>query len=178
MSSDNTASQVTYRLGRLLTSNLDPTDDAGSANDSVTTGSIFTIDSKSGWITTRAQMDHETCSSYSFEVVASDSGESKSLSSTAVVTVTVSDVNDNPPRFKEELYMGSVTESDPLGEVVAVLGTEDRDGTDPNRQVSFYITGEGTWEGFFFFFFNSEHNFQPCSDIVLRRIIMIQKPIM
>lgn len=98
-------------------------------------------------------MDHETCSSYSFEVVASDSGESKSLSSTAVVTVTVSDVNDNPPRFKEELYMGSVTESDPLGEVVAVLGTEDRDGTDSNRQVSFYITGEGTWEGFFFCFF-------------------------
>lgn len=87
-------------------------------------------------------MDHETCSSYSFEVVASDLGELQSLSSTTVVTITVSDINDNPPRFERELYRGAVQESDPLGEVVAVLRTKDRDGTDQNRLVSFYITGE------------------------------------
>uniref|UniRef100_A0A3Q3LMC7 Protocadherin Fat 3-like n=1 Tax=Mastacembelus armatus TaxID=205130 RepID=A0A3Q3LMC7_9TELE len=112
--------QVTYSLGPL---------------------SVFAIDSKTGWITTASQMDHETCSSYSFEVVASDMGESQSLSSTAVVTITVSDVNDNPPRFERDLYRGAVKESDPLGEVVAVLKTKDRDGTDQNRLVNFYITG-------------------------------------
>lgn len=88
------------------------------------------------------QMDHEACSSYSFEVAASDLAESQPLSSTTVVTITVSDVNDNPPRFEREFYRGAVKESDPLGEVVAVLKTKDRDGTDQNRLVSFYITGD------------------------------------
>lgn len=108
----------------------------------ITTGSIFAIDSKTGWITTVTEMDHEACSSYSFEVVASDLAESQPFSSTTVVTVTVSDVNDNPPRFERKVYRGAVMESDPLGEVVAVLKTKDEDGTDQNRLVSFYITGE------------------------------------
>ncbi|XP_036974824.1 protocadherin Fat 3 isoform X2 [Acanthopagrus latus] len=133
--------QVTYSLGPLLTYNLDLTKDPRSFGGSITTGSVFAIDSKTGWITTVSQMDHETCSSYSFEVVASDLGEFQSLSSTTVVTITVSDVNDNPPRFERELYRGAVKESDPLGEVVAVLKTRDQDGTDQNRLVSFYITG-------------------------------------
>ncbi|KAE8287468.1 Protocadherin Fat 3 FAT tumor suppressor-like protein 3 Precursor [Larimichthys crocea] len=133
--------QVTYRLGSLLTYNLDLTKDAGSFGDLITTSSVFAIDSKTGWITTVSQMDHEACSSYSFEVVASDLGEVQSLSSTTAVTITVSDVNDNPPQFERELYRGAVKESDPLGEVVAVLKTKDRDGTDQNRLVSFYITG-------------------------------------
>uniref|UniRef100_A0A8D3B4U7 FAT atypical cadherin 3b n=1 Tax=Scophthalmus maximus TaxID=52904 RepID=A0A8D3B4U7_SCOMX len=113
----------------------------GQVCDSQVLNSVLAIDSKTGWITTVSLMDHEACSSYSFEVVASDLGESKSLSSTTVVTITVSDVNDNPPRFERDLYRGAVKESDPLGEVVAVLKTRDRDGTDQNRQVSFYITG-------------------------------------
>lgn len=134
--------QVTYSLGPLLTHNLDLTKDARSFSVPITTSSVFAIDSKTGWITTVSQMDHEACSSYSFEVVASDLGELESLSSTTVVTITVSDVNDNPPRFERELYRGAVKESDPLGEVVAVLKTRDQDGTDQNRLVSFYITGE------------------------------------
>ncbi|XP_056267779.1 protocadherin Fat 3 [Pseudoliparis swirei] len=133
--------QVTYSLGSLLTYNTDSTKDAGSFGGLTTTGSAFAIDSKTGWITTVSPMDHEACSSYSFEVVASDLGEFKSLSSTTVVTITVSDVNDNPPRFERELYRGAAKESDPLGGVVAVLKTTDGDGTDQNRLVNFYITG-------------------------------------
>lgn len=135
--------QVTYSLGPLLTYNLDTTKDTRSFSGPVTTRAVFAIDSKTGWITTVSEMDYEACSSYSFEVEASDLGELESLSSTTVVTITVSDMNDNPPRFERELYRGAVKESDPLGEVVAVLKTEDQDGTDQNRLVNFYITGEG-----------------------------------
>ncbi|XP_061155879.1 protocadherin Fat 3 [Syngnathus typhle] len=103
--------------------------------------SAFSIDSKTGWLTTAVDMDHEMRSSYSFRVMASDLGESRSLWSGATVTVAVSDVNDNPPRFQRERYRGAVKESDPPGEVVAVLKTSDDDGTDQNRMVSFYITG-------------------------------------
>lgn len=133
---------MTYSLGPLLNHNSDLTKGAPSSNGPITTSLVFAIDSKTGWITTVSETDHEACSSYSFEVVASDLGEFRSLSSTAVVTIAVSDVNDNPPRFERELYRGAVKESDSLGEVVAVLKTRDRDGTDPNRLVSFYISGE------------------------------------
>lgn len=133
---------MTYSLGPLLTYNLDLTKDASFSDGIITSSSVFAIDSKTGWITTVSEMDHEACSSYSFEVVASDLGELRSLSSTTVVTIAVSDVNDNPPRFERELYRGAVKESDSLGEVVAVLKTRDRDGTDQNRLVSFYISGE------------------------------------
>lgn len=133
---------MTYSLGSLLTYNLDLTKAAPSFNGTITTSSVFAIDSKTGWITTVSEMDHEACSSYSFEVVARDLGETLSLSSTTVVTIAVSDVNDNPPQFERELYRGAVKESDSLGEVVAVLKTRDRDGTDQNRLVSFYISGK------------------------------------
>ncbi|XP_054610682.1 protocadherin Fat 3 isoform X3 [Dunckerocampus dactyliophorus] len=130
--------QVTYSLGPLLTNNQDLTKDLQPL---IVTSSVFAVDSKTGWITTTSPMDHEACSSYSFQVLASDLGESRSLSSTTVVTITVSDVNDNAPHFERQLYRGAVKESDPLGEVVAVLKTRDRDGTDQNRLVNFYITG-------------------------------------
>ncbi|XP_077448375.1 protocadherin Fat 3 isoform X3 [Stigmatopora argus] len=109
---------------------------------------VFAIDSKTGWITTAGTVDHEARSSYNFRVVASDLGELTTLQSAATVTVTVSDVNDNPPRFRRALYRGAVKESDPPGEVVAVLKTQDDDGTDQNRMVSFYITG-GNADGVF-----------------------------
>ena len=132
--------QVTYSLGPVL-SNSELTKDS-RPNSGTERKPSFAIDGKTGWITTSRQMDYEFCSSYSVEVVASDFGETKSLSSTTIVTIAVSDVNDNPPQFERELYRGAVKESDPLGEVVAVLKTRDRDGTDQNRMVSFYITGE------------------------------------
>ncbi|RMC07431.1 hypothetical protein DUI87_16899 [Hirundo rustica rustica] len=101
----------------------------------------FTIDSNSGWISTLKDLDHEKDSAFTFAVVASDLGEALSLSSTTLVSVTVTDINDNAPIFEHEVYRGSVKESDPPGEVVAVLSTWDEDTSDVNRQVSYHITG-------------------------------------
>ncbi|XP_041440520.1 protocadherin Fat 3 isoform X2 [Xenopus laevis] len=101
----------------------------------------FAIDSNSGWISTLKDMDHEKHPTYMFTVVASDLGETLSLSSTAIVSVTVTDVNDNGPIFEHEVYKGSVKESDTPGEVVAVLSTWDEDTSEINRQVSYHITG-------------------------------------
>uniref|UniRef100_A0A8D0CPV7 FAT atypical cadherin 3a n=1 Tax=Sander lucioperca TaxID=283035 RepID=A0A8D0CPV7_SANLU len=130
--------QVTYSLGTLIQSEV----------DSDTLIGTFSIDSNTGWISTHKYLDHETNPSYTFTVVASDFGESLSLSSTTTVTVAVSDINDNPPRFLEQHYFGSVQESDPPGEVVAVLNTRDDDSSAVNRQVSYHITG-GNYRGVF-----------------------------
>lgn len=124
--------QVTYSLGALIQ----------SEKDSETLVGTFSIDSNTGWISTRKDLDHETNPSYTFTVVASDLGETLSLSSTTTVMVAVSDINDNPPRFLEQHYFGSIQESDPPGEVVAVLNTRDDDSSAVNRQVSYHITGK------------------------------------
>ncbi|CDQ94602.1 unnamed protein product, partial [Oncorhynchus mykiss] len=124
--------QVTYNLGTLAQSEGEP-------DQSTET---FTIDSNTGWISTLKELDHEMCPSYTFLVVASDLGEALTLSSTSTLTLAVSDINDNPPSFLDERYLGSVRESDPPGEVVAVLNTRDDDSSAVNRQVSYHITGE------------------------------------
>uniref|UniRef100_W5KN59 FAT atypical cadherin 3 n=1 Tax=Astyanax mexicanus TaxID=7994 RepID=W5KN59_ASTMX len=116
---------------------LDP--DWGS-NGQVTYSLGPTLNQKTGWITTLGDLDHELCPSYTFSVVASDLGELVSLSSTAVVTVAIADVNDNPPTFERGYYRGAIRESDPIGEVVSVLSTRDWDTSDQNRLVSFHIT--------------------------------------
>nr|XP_047934269.1 protocadherin Fat 1 isoform X2 [Anser cygnoides] len=101
----------------------------------------FTINMETGWITTLKELDHEKRDKYKITVVASDRGEKIQLSSLAVVEVTVTDVNDNPPRFTAEIYKGTVSEDDPPGGVIAILSTTDADTEEANRQVSYYITG-------------------------------------
>ncbi|XP_041850205.1 LOW QUALITY PROTEIN: protocadherin Fat 3a [Melanotaenia boesemani] len=123
--------QVKYRLGTLIQSQW----------NSDTLAHTFSIDSNTGWISTRKDLDHETNPSFMFSVVASDLGETLSLSSTTTVTVSVSDINDNPPKFIENRYFGSVKESDPPGEVVAVLNTRDDDSSAVNQHVTYHITG-------------------------------------
>lgn len=124
--------QVTYSLGALMY--------LEENSDSLV--SSFTIDSDSGWISTRRDLDHEENPSYVFTVVASDRGENLLLSSSTTVTIVVEDVNDNPPRFLEQHYRATVKESDSPGEVVAMVNTRDDDSSANHRQVSYHITGE------------------------------------
>ncbi|XP_058145854.1 LOW QUALITY PROTEIN: protocadherin Fat 1 [Dasypus novemcinctus] len=100
----------------------------------------FAISVDTGWVTTLRALDHEQRGSYELSVVASDHGKAQ-LSSTALVRVTVTDVNDSPPRFTAEVYKGTVSEADPPGGVVAIVGTTDADTEEMNRQVTYYITG-------------------------------------
>ncbi|XP_040587830.1 protocadherin Fat 1 isoform X7 [Mesocricetus auratus] len=101
----------------------------------------FAINMETGWITTLKELDHEERASYQIKVIASDHGEKVQLSSTAIVDVTVTDVNDSPPRFTAEIYKGTVSEDDPPGGVIAILSTTDADSEEINRQVTYYITG-------------------------------------
>lgn len=125
--------QVIYSLESIFNHEKEQTSDA--------INTMFAVDSKTGWITTLGHLDHEICPSYTFSVVASDLGETVSLSSTAVVTVAIADINDNPPIFERNYYRAAVRESDPIGEVVSVLSTQDSDTSDQNRLVSLHITG-------------------------------------
>lgn len=105
-------------------------------------GDIFAIDNESGWITTLREMDCEDKQMFRFYVVATDHGGKVKLSSSALVEVMITDDNDNPPRFTEELYQGSLMENSRPGELIAILSTTDLDITAENRQVTCYITGK------------------------------------
>lgn len=107
---------------------------------------VFTIDGESGWITTVRETDCEETRVYRFNVVATDHGGDVKLSSSVLVEVTVTDENDNPPEFSEEVYRGSVVEDSSPGEVIVSMTTKDADVSLENRLVTCYITGQFVWE--------------------------------
>uniref|UniRef100_A0A671Q6N2 Protocadherin Fat 2-like n=1 Tax=Sinocyclocheilus anshuiensis TaxID=1608454 RepID=A0A671Q6N2_9TELE len=103
-------------------------------------GDMFTIDSQTGWITTLKKANSETKQLYRLSVVATDHGDTVKLSSSVLVEVTITDENDNPPQFTEELYQGSILENSRPGETIVTLTTADKDVSAENRQIVCYIT--------------------------------------
>ncbi|MED6273157.1 hypothetical protein CHARACLAT_003815 [Characodon lateralis] len=102
---------------------------------------VFAIEGESGWITTLRETDCEAVRVYRFNVVATDHGGDVKLSSSVLVEVMVTDENDNPPKFTEEVYHGSVVENTtPLEPIVSMM-TTDADVSLENRLVTCYITG-------------------------------------
>ncbi|NXH54875.1 PCDGA protein, partial [Rhabdornis inornatus] len=69
-------------------------------------------------------LDFEEGDSYELEVQGRDGG---GLSDTAKVTVTVTDINDNPPVISVRSALSEISEDSPSGTVVALLHVQDRD---------------------------------------------------
>lgn len=92
---------------------------------------IFDVD-QSGLVTAKTSIDRERFSSFSFTVVAIDQG-SPSLTGTALIVVTVDDVNDERPTFSQTEYSFSLPENDPEGSTVGTVSAEDRDTSPTNR---------------------------------------------
>lgn len=120
---------VTYSLESLPDDTMDITE-------------VFSIDGESGWITSMRQTDCEETRVFRFNVVAMDHGGDIPLSSSVLVEVTVMDENDNPPKFSNDMYHGSVVENSTPGEVIVSMTTTDTDISLENRLVTCYITGE------------------------------------
>lgn len=81
--------------------------------------SQFTINPSTGQIITSALLDRETKENYTLVVVASDAGSPEPLSSSTSVLVTVTDVNDNPPRFQHHPYVTHIPSPTPPGNQTA-----------------------------------------------------------
>ncbi|KAG5837527.1 hypothetical protein ANANG_G00240250 [Anguilla anguilla] len=84
----------------------------------------FALDPVTGIVSVSAPLDREQRSVYNLTVVAID-GASPPAAGSASVVVTVSDVNDNPPRLISAT--GYVRENQPRGTVVCVLNASDAD---------------------------------------------------
>ncbi|XP_037635756.1 protocadherin alpha-10-like [Sebastes umbrosus] len=80
-------------------------------------------------------LDRESASQYNISITATDEG-SPPLSSTRVINVHISDVNDNKPLFTENTINIYVKENSPIGAVIKTVSAIDAD-MDQNGQVSY-----------------------------------------
>ncbi|XP_066572853.1 protocadherin alpha-8 isoform X12 [Amia ocellicauda] len=82
-------------------------------------------------------LDRESASQYNVTITAADEG-TPPLSSTSVITVHVSDVNDNAPRFIKPVYEVYVKENNPVGAVIHTVSAFDPD-LDDNARVTYSL---------------------------------------
>lgn len=97
----------------------------------------FLMNEATGSIMLAKMLDHEKTANYNLTVSVSDSGVPP-LSSTALVDVTVQDVNDNTPEFSSAVYEIQVNEDVPIDSNVLTVLAMDRDMGD-NARVSYSI---------------------------------------
>ena len=84
----------------------------------------LSINAENGTITLLEPVDHEIQQSFTFTVVARDLGQ-PSLNGSAMVRVTVLDINDHHPVFTEDIYEAMVSETQAAGHtVVTVMATD------------------------------------------------------
>lgn len=76
----------------------------------------FSINPATGQIITSSLLDREDRANYQLLVVATDGGQPEGLSSSATVSVTVADINDNPPRFHHHPYVTHIPASTAAGQ--------------------------------------------------------------
>ncbi|CAI9162009.1 unnamed protein product [Rangifer tarandus platyrhynchus] len=106
----------------------------------------FSIEPETAIIKTALpNMDREAKEEYLVVIQAKDmGGHSGGLSGTTTLTVTLTDVNDNPPKFAQSLYHFSVPEDVVLGTAIGRVKANDQD-IGENAQSSYdIIDGDGT----------------------------------
>ncbi|XP_055229075.2 cadherin-22 isoform X2 [Gorilla gorilla gorilla] len=103
----------------------------------------FTVDPKTGVIRTAVpDLDRESQEHYEVVIQATDmAGQLGGLSGSTTVTIVVTDVNDNPPRFPQKMYQFSIQESAPIGTAVGRVKAEDSD-VGENTDMTYHLKDE------------------------------------
>uniref|UniRef100_A0AAQ6IFR4 Cadherin-23 n=1 Tax=Anabas testudineus TaxID=64144 RepID=A0AAQ6IFR4_ANATE len=104
--------------------------------------SQFRLNSRSGEITTTALLDREQKSEYILIVRAVDGGVGpQQKTGIATVNITILDINDNAPVWRDEPYYANVVEMSPINtDVISVLAVDPDNGE--NGTVVYSITPE------------------------------------
>uniref|UniRef100_A0A4W5QMR3 Protocadherin Fat 4 n=1 Tax=Hucho hucho TaxID=62062 RepID=A0A4W5QMR3_9TELE len=106
----------------------------------VTTGNdkgLFAVNSKTGVLSLANHLDFEEKQKHELRVTANDGGWI-AKTSYVMVTIHVTDVNDNPPIFDPDEYFPVVQENVPSGTTVVKMNATDRD-SGPNAVMAYVI---------------------------------------
>ncbi|XP_042656971.1 cadherin-22 isoform X2 [Tyto alba] len=114
-----------------------------------------------------ADLDRETQDRYEVVIRATDmAGQLGGLSGSTTVTIVVTDVNDNPPRFPQKMYQFSIVETAPVGTAIGRVKAEDSD-VGENTDMTYQVKDE---EGVEMFKVTTDSNTQEA-------VITVQKPL-
>lgn len=100
----------------------------------------FTIDRDTGIISAAQVLDHEEIQQHKLRVRVVDGGV-PALSSDVIVTVDVTDLNDNAPVFTEPTYTSTISELAPRGHFITQMQASDADSCDANKLEFSIISG-------------------------------------
>ncbi|XP_061778426.1 cadherin-20-like isoform X2 [Nerophis ophidion] len=105
----------------------------------------FSVDAKTGVVrVSLADMDREMRENYTVVIQAKDmGGQLGGLAGTTTLSISLSDVNDNPPVFEQRLYQMSVPESASVDAEVGRIWAMDRDAGVNAEMTYRVIDGDG-----------------------------------
>ncbi|KAM4688955.1 cadherin-19-like [Discoglossus pictus] len=108
----------------------------------------FSIEPKSGIIRVASQIDREAKDKYHVVIQAKDMvGQMGGLSATTTATISLTDVNDNAPKFQQKIYEMSILESSLVGEMVGTIIADDSD-IGMNAEIVYVIEEKGDFSSF------------------------------
>lgn len=101
---------------------------------------LFAIDRDTGALSTAQALDYEETQQHRLRVRAVDGGV-PALTSEVVVTIDVTDLNDNAPQFTRDTYNSTISELAPRGHFVTQVQASDADSSDKDKLLFFFTSG-------------------------------------
>merc|ERR1719245_496628 len=105
----------------------------------------FSIDKRSGLVSSRVSFDYEQLSDYSLHVLVSNPGSG--LSNSTRLNIHITGVNEDYPRFQQPVFQFAVSESSVedtfVGQIRALDQDQGRDG-----EVLYFLIGSSSNRGF------------------------------
>lgn len=105
-------------------------------------GKVFKIHPVSGAISTLRALDYDTVQEYRLNISAHDLGF-KSKETTATLTIILTDINDNVPKFNQTQYVAYLPENSPVNSFIYKLRATDIDSP-KNAVIKYHISNKMT----------------------------------
>ncbi len=99
---------------------------------------VFSIDEETGVVHLDRPLDRELQSLYTLRARVTDRGSPRRLSSLTTVSVSILDINDNPPVFERREYTATIAEDIPVGTQVLRVHAASRD-TEAGAEITYSI---------------------------------------
>ncbi|KAI6191302.1 hypothetical protein M3Y97_00213900 [Aphelenchoides bicaudatus] len=101
----------------------------------------FEIGFRDGRLLINSPLDRERQEKYQLKVQVLDLSR-QNVSATTTVNIQIEDVNDSPPRFEQDIYKYSVSESAPVGTLIGQIRAVDPDLTPKDNQITYQLVND------------------------------------
>lgn len=106
----------------------------------------FAVDAITGAVTILQSLDYDIIQEYHLNITAEDLGFQPKIA-VAMLTVTLTDINDNPPVFNQSIYHAYLAENSPINSLVYEAHATDKDSP-KNAIIQYSIQNGGDLELF------------------------------